>query len=90
MLVPCHLDGSFSIRRYEEKRETFHLNATKFESGAIRFSGWKIAQNNDSSVVLVLLGTVNSELKIAQKTAFEAKGQRYTTGKVIQCLFNID
>ena len=27
--------------------------------------------------------------KITQKTAFEAKGRQYTTGKVIQLLFNI-
>ena len=31
--------------------------------------------------------TANS---IAQKTAFEAKGRLYTTGKVIQCLFIIN
>ena len=45
-------------------------------------------------IFLLLLGTVNSELKITdrsiQKTAFEAKGRQYTTGKVIQRLFNID
>ena len=29
-------------------------------------------------------------LKIAQKTAFEAKGRLYPTGKVIQRLFIID
>ena len=35
--------------------------------------------------------TVNSNsFKIAQKTAFEAKGRLYTTGKVIQRLFVID
>ena len=35
--------------------------------------------------------TANSNLfKIAQKTAFEAKGRLYTTGKVIQRLFIID
>ena len=34
---------------------------------------------------------VNSEsFKIAQKTAFEAKGQQFTAGKVIQRLFNIN
>ena len=31
-----------------------------------------------------------NSFKIAQKTAFEAKGQLYTTGKVIQRLFIID
>ena len=44
-------------------------------------------QNKDSSLVLLLLGTVNGELKIFQnrsiKTAFEAKGRQYTTGKVM-------
>ena len=38
----------------------------------------------DSALVLLLLGTVNGELKILEnrlKTAFEAKGRRYTTGK---------
>ena len=35
--------------------------------------------------------TANSNsFKIAQKTAFEAKGRLYTTGKVIQRLFIID
>ena len=35
--------------------------------------------------------TANSNsIKIAQKTAFEAKGRLYTTGKVIQRLFIID
>ena len=34
---------------------------------------------------------MNSEsFKIAQKTALEVKGRLYTTGKVIQRLFNID
>ena len=31
-----------------------------------------------------------NSFKIVQKTAFEAKGQLYITGKVIQCLFIID
>ena len=69
---------------------TFLLHV-KIESGAMRFSGGqslRCFQNKDSS--LVFLGTVNGELKIAQKTAFEAKGRRYTTVKVIQRLFNID
>ena len=39
-LAPGRLDG-FSIGRYEEKRECFNLNAAKFESGAMRFSGEK-------------------------------------------------
>ena len=47
----------------------------------------------DSPLVLLLLGTVNGELKtfkVAQKTTFETKGRLYTTGKIIQPLFNID
>ena len=37
----------------------------------------------------IATATSNS-FKIAQKTAFEAKGRLYTTGKVIQRLFIID
>ena len=47
----------------------------------------------DSALVLLLLGTVNGELQILEnrlKIAFEAKGRRYTTSKVIQRLVNID
>ena len=32
----------------------------------------------------------SKSFKIAQKAAFETKGRLYTTGKVIQRLFNID
>ena len=32
----------------------------------------------------------SKSFKIAQKTAFEAKGRLYTTAKVIQRLLNID
>ena len=35
---------------------------------------------------MILLETVNAELKIAQKTAFEAKGRQYTIGKAIHRL----
>ena len=67
--------------------------------GSCLILGGKIApalepfQNKDSSLVLLLYGTVNGELKFIQnrsKTAFEAKGRLYTTGKVIQRLFIID
>ena len=65
------------IGRYEKKRESFDLFrdlfAAKFESGAVRFSGkmslrrWSPSvQNKDSSLVLLLLGTVNGELKLLQ------------------------
>ena len=37
-LARGRVDG-FSIGRYEEKRVSFDLNAAKFESGAMRFSG---------------------------------------------------
>ena len=46
-----------------------------------------------SLLFLIVDETVNVELKILQnryKTAFEAKGRQYTTGKVIQRLFNVD
>ena len=37
-VAPGRLDG-FSIGRYEKNRESFDLNAVKFESGAMRFWG---------------------------------------------------
>ena len=43
------------------------------------------------TVIPLTVITANSNsFKIAQKTAFEAKGRLYTTGKVIQRLFIID
>ena len=43
------------------------------------------------SIIIMEQSTANSNsFKIAQKTAFEAKGRLYTTGKVIQHLFIID
>ena len=94
-LAPGLLDG-FSIGGYEKKFESFDLFAAKFESGAMRFSGGKSLRRWSpfkTRIVLLLLRTVNGELKIpliARKTAFEAKGRQYTTNKVIQRLFNID
>ena len=71
-LAPGRLDG-FSIGRYEKNRKSFDLYAAKFESGAMRaILGGKIApalepfQNKDSSLVLLLYGTVNGELKFIQ------------------------
>ena len=51
-----------------------------------------LASSQYTKKVLLLQETVNGELKILQnrKTAFEVKGQRFTTGKVIKRLFNID
>ena len=92
------MDG-FSIGRYEKNRESFDLYAVKFESGAMRFWG----ENRPSTGTLSKQGfhPCPSIIKKSQrqtqiyskslkKTAFEAKGQLYTTGKVIQSLFIID
>ena len=71
-LAPNLLDG-FLIGRYEEKRESFDLFAVKFESEAMQFSGEKSLRGWSpfktrihSFLVLLLLGTVNGELKILQ------------------------
>ena len=50
-------------------------------------------QNKDPPLSFYYMeqSTANSNsFQIAQKTAFEAKGRLYTTGKVIQRLFIID
>ena len=97
-LATGRLDG-FSIGRYETNRESFDLYAAKFESGAMRFWGGKSLRRWNPfktrvpplSFYYVEQSTANSNsFKIAQKTAFEAKGRLYTTGKVIQRLFIID
>ena len=97
-LAPGCLDG-FSIGRYEEKRESFYLFATEFESGAMRFWGKKLLRHWSPfktwipplSFYYKEQSTANSNsFKIAQKTAFEVKGRLYTTGKVIQRLFIIN
>ena len=97
-LAPGRLDG-FSIGRYEKNRESFDLYAAKFESGAMRFWREKIAPALEPfktrfpplSFYYKEQSTANSNsFKIVQKTAFEAKGRLYTTGKVIQRLFIID
>ena len=96
--APGRLDG-FSIGRYEKNRESFDLYAAKFESGAMRFWGEKSLRRWNPfktripplSFYYMEQSTANSNsFKIAQKTAFEAKGRLYTTGKVIQRLFIID
>ena len=100
-LAPGRLDG-FSIGRYEKKPESFDLYAAKFESGAMRFEGgggqksprhWNPFKTRfpPLSFYYKEQSTANSNsFKIAQKTAFEAKGRLYTTGKVIPRLFIID
>ena len=97
-LAPGRLDG-FSIGTYEKNRESFDHYAAKFESGAMRFWGGKSLRRWNPfktripplSFYYVEQSTANSNsFKIAQKTAFEAKGRLYTTGKVIQSLFIID
>ena len=58
---------------------------SRFESGAMRFSGGKsirAVQKIDSILVLLLRGTVNRELRIAQNTTSETKGRLFTVGKV--------
>ena len=83
---------------YEKNRGSFDLYAAKFESGAMRLWGEKIApalepfQNKLPPLSLYYKeqSTANSNsFKIAQKPAFEAEGRLYTTGKVIQRLFII-
>ena len=47
-------------------------------------------QKIDSIHVLLLRGTLNSELKTDQNTSSETKGRLFTVGKVTKRLFNID
>ena len=58
------------------------LVENRSEAGAV--------QRIDSVLVLLLRGTVNSELKIVQNTTSETKGRLFTVGKVTKRLFNID
>ena len=93
-LAPGCLDG-FSIGRYEEKRESFNLFATGFESGAMRFFGGKSLRHWSPFKTWIpplsfYYKEQSNSFKIAQKTTFEVKGRLYTTGKVIQRLFIID
>ena len=97
-LATGRLDG-FLIGRYEKNRESFDLYAAKFESGACDFGGGKSLRRWNPfktripplSFYYMEQSTANSNsFKIAQKTAFEAKGRLYTTGKVIQRSFIID
>ena len=61
----------FRLEGTRKNRESFDLNAAKFESGAMRFWGKKIApalepfQNKDSPLSFYQ-GTVNGELKFIQ------------------------
>ena len=98
IVAPGRLDG-FSIGRYEKKGESFDLYAAKFESGAMRFWGEKSPRRWNPfktrfpplSFCYKEQSTANSNsFKIAQKTAFEATGRLYTTGKENPRLFIID
>ena len=90
------MDG-FSIEKFKKKHESFGHSPAKFESGTTRFSGEKPPQrwscsNLAPTLVLLLRGTVNSELeifKIAQNTIYEVKERQYCAGKVRQRLFRI-
>ena len=81
-LAPGRLDG-FSIGRYEKNHESFDLYAAKFESGGMRIWGEKSPRHWNPfktrfpplSFCYKEQSTANSNsFKIAQKTAFEAKG----------------
>ena len=82
-LATGHLD-EFSIGRYEKNRESLDLYAAKFESGAMRFWGEKSLRRWNPfktripplSFYYMEQSTANlNSFKIAQKTAFEAKGR---------------
>ena len=101
LLVPSNRKSIQTARsgRYEKNCESFDLYAAKFESGAMRFWGKKSLRRRNPfktripplSFYYMKQSTANSNsFKIAQKTAFEAKGRLFTTGKVIQRLFIID
>ena len=73
----------------------FMLRSLKAErcdfGGKNRLGAGKLSKQV-STLVSLLYRTVNGELKFIQnrsKTAFEAKGRLYSTGKVIQRLFII-
>jgi len=97
-VAPGRLDG-FSIGRYEKKRESYDMYATKFESGGIRFWGENRpgAGTLSKQSFLPCLSIIKNSQRRTQihskslkKTAFEAKGRPYTKGKVIPHLFIID
>ena len=98
-LAPDRLDG-FSIGRYQKKGKSFDLYAAKFESGAMRFWGEKspgagtLSKQGFLPCPLFIMKNsqrrTQSHSKSLKKTAFEAKGRLYTTGKVIPRLFIID
>ena len=75
------------IGRYDKKRESFDFHAAKFERGAMRFWGensprrWNPFKTRfpPLSFYYKEQSTANSNsFKVAQKTAFEAKGRLYT------------
>ena len=66
------------------------LKAKRCDFGGKNRSGAGTLSKQVSTLVSLLYRTVNGELKFIQnrsKTAFEAEGRLYTTGKVIQRLF---
>ena len=69
--------------------KTYSCNS--FFYGCSVFNVTYVTGSNRNSFYYMEQSTANSNsFKIAQKTAFEAKGRLYTTGKVIQRLFIID
>ena len=72
------------------------MNLSKFESGAMRIfwekyrSGAGASKQGFPPCPSIISNSNSKSLKIAQKTAFEAKGRQHIAGKVVQHLFNID
>ena len=91
-LAPGRLDG-FSSTKRSVTVSTLMLRSLKAEQcdfrGKNRSSAGTLSKQGFHPFSSIIV-TVNGELKIAQKTSFEAKGRLYTTGKVIQRLFIID
>ena len=81
--------------RYKKTRQSFELSAHGLKAERCGFlvenrSEAGAVQKIDSIHVLLLRGTLNSELKIDQNTSSETKGRLFTVGKVTKRLFNID
>ena len=77
----------FRSERYYKKRESFELSAHGLKAERCGFlvenrSKAGAVQKIDSILVLLLRGTVNRELKIAQNTTSETKGRLFTVDKV--------
>ena len=78
------------ITQWEQQQQQ-HLSAGPYKYFCRTFASkavfWAILKDFESAVYSKWRP---QNLSKSLKTAFEAKGPRYTTGKVIQGLFNID